>query len=354
MDFRVREMESKLHMGLDNVLMVGIWGMGGIGKTTIAKAVYDRIYGEFECCCFLQGVTEVASKPGLGLSHLQEQLLSKLLKEGIQKIRTLGDNFDVIKNRFQYMRVLIVLDDVDDIKQLRALAREHECSHNNVVNKLSHNVVKYAQNVPLALEVLGCHLAGKNELEWLDELHQLEMCPPKGINDVLKISFDRLDNRFQRDMFLDIACFFKGEDKDYVVKVFEGCGFFPHANLRVLIDKSLISILDNKLWMHDLVQQMGWEIVRQPETDPGKWTRLWDHNDVLTSFANNTVAEVVGIILDLSKIENLHINTEVFERMTKLRLLKVCYAHKSGGFEYLIPKKQHFANIKSLQRQQMK
>ncbi|XP_037494421.1 LOW QUALITY PROTEIN: TMV resistance protein N [Jatropha curcas] len=395
MDFRVREMESKLHMGLDNVLMVGIWGMGGIGKTTIAKAVYDRIYGEFECCCFLQGVTEVASKPGLGLSHLQEQLLSKLLKEGIQKIRTLGDNFDVIKNRFQYMRVLIVLDDVDDIKQLRALAREHEWllesmnggpgsriiittrdkhlleahgvdqryeapllndnesltlftqhafkNHcysdvelNNISKPSSHTMWSSMLRMFLSLEVLGCHLAGKNELEWLDELHQLEMCPPKGINDVLKISFDRLDNRFQRDMFLDIACFFKGEDKDYVVKVFEGCGFFPHANLRVLIDKSLISILDNKLWMHDLVQQMGWEIVRQPETDPGKWTRLWDHNDVLTSFANNTVAEVVGIILDLSKIENLHINTEVFERMTKLRLLKVCYAHKSGGFEYLI------------------
>ncbi|KDP46541.1 hypothetical protein JCGZ_08513 [Jatropha curcas] len=362
MDFRVREMESKLHMGLDNVLMVGIWGMGGIGKTTIAKAVYDRIYGEFECCCFLQGVTEVASKPGLGLSHLQEQLLSKLLKEGIQKIRTLGDNFDVIKNRFQYMRVLIVLDDVDDIKQLRALAREHEwfgpgsriiittrdkhllVAHGvdqiyeatvlndneslrlftqhafknhcysdvelNNISKLSHNVVKYAQNVPLALEVLGCHLAGKNELEWLDELHQLEMCPPKGINDVLKISFDRLDNRFQRDMFLDIACFFKGEDKDYVVKVFEGCGFFPHANLRVLIDKSLISILDNKLWMHDLVQQRGWEIVRQPETDPGKWTRFEIHTSSLE----------ILILSGCSKLQTFPVIKGDMDRLSELYL----------------------------------
>ena len=43
--------------------------------------------------------------------------------------------------------------------------------------------------------------------------------------------------------------------------------------------------------MHDLGQQMGWEIVRQQSIkEPGKRTRLWTAKDVYHVFKNSTVS----------------------------------------------------------------
>ena len=58
MESRVKKMDDLLCIGSPDVRMVGIWGMPGIGKTTIAKAIYDRIYALFEGCCFLPNVRE--------------------------------------------------------------------------------------------------------------------------------------------------------------------------------------------------------------------------------------------------------------------------------------------------------
>ena len=49
----IEAMDSLLSLGSFDVRMIGIWGMAGIGKTTIAKVVYEHIYTQFEGCCFL-------------------------------------------------------------------------------------------------------------------------------------------------------------------------------------------------------------------------------------------------------------------------------------------------------------
>lgn len=65
---------------------------------------------------------------------------------------------------------------------------------------------------------------------------------------------------------------------------------FVSPQLDVLIDKSLVTIVDNMLQMYDLLQEMGREIVRKESNEePGKRSRLWDHKDVSRVLKYNKV-----------------------------------------------------------------
>ena len=116
--------------------------------------------------------------------------------------------------------------------------------------------------------------------EWKSALDKLKNNPKKEINDVLRISYDMLDGS-EKKVFLDIACFFEGEDKAFVSKILDGCNLYATYNIRVLFDKCLITISYNMIQMHNLIQQMGRE--KYPE-DPSKWSRLWDPNDIYDAF----------------------------------------------------------------------
>ena len=52
----IPEVDKFLDVGGEGVRMVGIWGTGGICKTTIAKAVYNSIASNFDGSCFLANV----------------------------------------------------------------------------------------------------------------------------------------------------------------------------------------------------------------------------------------------------------------------------------------------------------
>ena len=67
-------------------LILGMWGMGGIGKTTIAKAIYNKIGRNFEGKSFLAHIREVWEQDA-GQVYLQEQLLFDIGKETNTKIR---------------------------------------------------------------------------------------------------------------------------------------------------------------------------------------------------------------------------------------------------------------------------
>ncbi|CAN1299489.1 Disease resistance protein L6 [Linum perenne] len=51
-DDHVEVVVEKLNLDSTNLTMVGLHGMGGIGKTTIAKAIYNKISSRFDRCCF--------------------------------------------------------------------------------------------------------------------------------------------------------------------------------------------------------------------------------------------------------------------------------------------------------------
>ena len=91
------------------------------------------------------------------------------------------------------------------------------------------------------MKVLGSLLCDKTRREWESELHKLEKEPAVKIQNVLKISFDGLDAS-QKVVFLDIAWFFEGEDRDFVSKVLGNRNLYGEIDIRVLWERCLISI----------------------------------------------------------------------------------------------------------------
>ena len=336
MDSRVEEMlGSYLNEELGGVCFVGICGMGGMGKTTLAQEIYRRISENFEASSFIANIREETKNKGL--VSLQEQLLSKILMESKIKIWNDFEGKNVIRNALHNKKVFIVLDDVDGEEQLRALAGKRDwfglgsriivtsrdrhllkrCDVNviytakglsdddalklfslkafhkphpeeNFVN-LSMFFVKYAKGLPLALKVLGSLLFDKTMNEWKSALIKLKAEIDVNIMKILQISFDGLMDT-QKALFLDIACFFKGESKTCIRDVLQSFGYQPDYDISVLIDKSLIE--DHEiLWMHDLLQDIGQKIVRcESPREPGGRSRLWIYKDVIRVLKNNTVS----------------------------------------------------------------
>ena len=92
---------------------------------------------------------------------------------------------------------------------------------------------------------------------------------------VLKVCYNELNHQEQY-IFLDVACFFKGECRDFVTKMLDGHDISAKEGVKVLTDRCFITVSERKLWMQNIIQKLGWKIVREA-SKPG---RFWDHMDI--------------------------------------------------------------------------
>ncbi|KAJ9129994.1 hypothetical protein P3X46_035063, partial [Hevea brasiliensis] len=188
------------------------------------------------------------------------------------------------------------LNDCESLQLFSLHAFKQTQPTNGYMRQLSERVISYTQGVPLALKVLGCSLYGKGVKEWESELKKLDTIPNKEIQGILRRSYDGLEDN-EKSIFLDIACFFKGENKDRVKDILDCCGFFAESGIRSLLDKSLVTISKEKLGMHDLLQQMGKDIVCKENKNPRKRSRLWNAEDIYYILKTDKVRKCIDFFL---------------------------------------------------------
>uniref|UniRef100_A0A2N9GNS1 TIR domain-containing protein n=1 Tax=Fagus sylvatica TaxID=28930 RepID=A0A2N9GNS1_FAGSY len=232
----VEEMMDLLNAGLNDVRFIGIWGKGGVGKSTLAEVIFCKIW-----------------------SH-------EWFGPGSRIIITSRD------------KQLLTIHEVDDMYEAKRLdndkalelfsQRAFKQSHpkKDFVN-MCNDFVKYAKGLPLALEVFGSFLFHKE-----------------------------------------------------------------------IDDKSLITIFGGKLWTHDLLQEMGREIVhREAPQEPGLRSRLWHHKDIFSVLKTNTgTKNVEGMMLNSPPHKHKKdLDAKTFSEMTRLRLFKICNVLLPQGLNYL-------------------
>jgi hypothetical protein len=350
---QVQKVKSLLNIEKnDSTCMVGIFGTGGIGKTTIAKDIYNSMASQFEGSCFLENIRETSGQMN-GLINLQNKLLYEILEGSSPMVDKVDQGITLIKERLRLIRVLLILDDVDQSIQLQKLAgkanwfgvgsriiittrdihllRAHGVDSAYEVNELDHNeaiqlfswhafnrdkpdddfmnvtedAVSYAGGLPLALTVLGSTLKGRELLYWESKLVEYKSIPHDDIQKKLSISYYGLDENAKK-IFLDIACFFKGEKAEAITKILDNThGFHSYSAIEELKDKCLVtqSWGEGLLNMHDLLQEMGRAIVRKESpNEPGKRSRLWFHKDVQNVLEGNTVKNVLKIPFNFTSV----------------------------------------------------
>ncbi|XVF41641.1 hypothetical protein PTKIN_Ptkin01aG0296300 [Pterospermum kingtungense] len=399
-----------------------ICGIGGIGKTTVAKVVYNQNIHRFEGYSFLADIRET-SEDWNGLLRLQRQLISDIVQGKSQKIYHADNGINKIKQAICCRKVLLVLDDVDDLdkitkiigakilfhpgskiiitSRLRDLLNtpfisqmfDLEASSSSrvlwkvfEVKELAFNeslqllnwyafgrnsitetfmeyasiIVKHCGGIPLALQVLGSSLSGKSINVWRSALEKLEAIPNSKIQKILRVSYDSLPDDHDRNLFLDIACFFIGKDRDYTTTILDGCDFYTTAGIENLIGRSLLIVNEKKkLVMHQMIRDMGREIVRQESSNFGERSRLWQRDalDVISGKNGSNTVKCLSLDLQVtledrssrttrglhfsknSKTQFLMLNevdleTEAFATMQRVKLLQLDYVNFRGDFKH--------------------
>ncbi|BBN69490.1 Putative disease resistance TIR-NBS-LRR class protein [Prunus dulcis] len=349
---RVEDVERLLDVGGNGRRMVGIWGTSGIGKTTIAKAIWNAIAYEFEGRCFLENVREGS------LIQLQQTLLDKILGKN-WKIQSVDEGIGVIKKGLRHKKILLILDDVDHLEQLEKLAGDdwfgegsrviittknrrlldnrkiefYEVKKLEYYNQalelfswhafrrseppedyleLAQRAIAIADGLPLALTIFGAHLRGRDIPSWQVILDDYEGEPYTHIERILQKSYDALDHR-AKGYFLDIACFFKGEYKDYVLQM-----LVCHYNAR-------------------LARKTGQGIVhKESPDDPGQRSRLWFYKDVIQVLMESTgTRKIKSIMVKLPEPVEITLNPECFRNMVNLQIFISHNASLCGHINYL-------------------
>jgi len=309
---------------LEEPIIIVIWGVGGSGKTTIAKAVYNKIHHHFEAKSFLLNVRNVWQQDN-GEVSLQQQLLSDIYKTtDIKKIETVESGKIILQEMLPQKRIVLVLDSVNKLDQLDALCgsrkwfgqgsiiiitsrdkqvlrsfgveHAYEMKQLNIYESLelfswyafnqpnpiedfadlSTDVVEYSGGSPLALQIIGSfYFTRRRKEERKSVIEKLKHAPHRNFFEVIKLCFDDLSDNDVQNIFLDIASNLVGMDHDDVIKILKDSGHSAENGIRVLVQRRLVTVdSKNRIGMHDSLQIFGREMIRQGSASEVRYDSL--------------------------------------------------------------------------------
>ncbi|KAG0556358.1 hypothetical protein KC19_11G047400 [Ceratodon purpureus] len=313
------------------ILMLGLWGMGGIGKSTLARELYNRLRRGFDASGYIEDVTEKVLHGGV--VKVQNLILKDLCTNEAHVVEDKSKGRTILEERLSKKRVLIVLDDVCDsdamgfwitrkmlsigslcivtsrdrrVIELSGTLDMNEEMHIQHVQGLSNvdskqvfasyafggvskvkpelermvaSISKACGGVPLVLKVCGALLKHEvNVLIWNEVLKKLNtgtIMDEEKIFECLRMSYDSLKGQY-REMFLDISCALIGERCSYAISFWNAREWSASLGVRTLVEKALVTVdKDGRFNMHDHLRDMGREIERKGRMDDGGIKRLW-------------------------------------------------------------------------------
>ncbi|CAI0421311.1 unnamed protein product [Linum tenue] len=382
----VKEVRDLLDLDSKGVKIVGIYGMGGIGKTTISKAVYNDVSSRFERSCFLEDIRETLLKND-GAVTLQNKIISSIMRHD-SHVKDTSEGIHIIRDKVCKYKVLIVLDNVDrrfefdnifgnlrdfsiesrfimTTRDIRVLDFFEECrlfeakvmtridsfqlfrkhafgvgDHQEEKEILCEEFVKAAAGLPLALKVIGSLLFRKEKRVWQEKLEELKERPSDTrVHEILKISYNDLTPA-EKDIFLDIACFFVGKTKELPFYMWNDCKFYPESSVSSLILRSLLRIDErNQFWMHDHIRDLGRAIVREENIKQSwKRSRIWSEEEALDMLENGKGNDKVEVLrVNLGDRDVLKLTDEEFRNLSGVRFLEVRGGRMTGDFSKILP-----------------
>jgi predicted ATPase len=156
---RTEALQNHLLLELvDDVRALGIWGMGGIGKTTLAMDLYGQISHRFDASCFIDDVSKIYRLHD-GPINVQKQILHQTLGIEHHQIYNCYSATDLIRRRLRREKTLLILDNVDQVEQLEKIAVRREWlgagSRIIIISRDEHILKEYGVDVVFKVPLLN-------------------------------------------------------------------------------------------------------------------------------------------------------------------------------------------------------